>query len=285
MSINLEQLEQVIRETYESLERNNFSTLGRPDHVMWDAPFFGVSSGDDPLYDFLKKHIGAFHWHPLEAFRMKYDDVSDASRLRVISICFPQTMESKASQAKEILCPSREWIVTRGEWEPLVREFSEKITETLQNTGVRCVSIELLPGLMVHKDGHYGLSSTWSHRHAAYISGLGTFGLSDGLITKKGKAVRFTTLILEAPLEIQERPYKDHQEWCLYYKDGSCGACMGRCPINAITEAGHDKNACADYEDVFSTKYWPQDIERGDYILGCGLCQAGIPCQNQNPTK
>ena len=285
MGINLTQLGQAIQKTYESLERNHFSTLGRPDHVMWDAPFFGVSKGDDPLYDFLKEHIGPFHWTPIEAFRLKYPGESSADNLRVVSICFPQTMESKEAQAKETVCPSREWIVTRGEWEPLIREFSEKITGMLVEMGVRCASIELLPGLMVHQDGNFGLSSTWSHRHAAYVSGLGTFGLSEGLITKRGKAVRFTTLILEAPLDVAQRPYKNHHEWCLYFQDGSCGICMSRCPIQAITESGHDKNACADYEEVFATKYWPKNLERGDYILGCGLCQAGIPCQNENPTK
>lgn len=285
MSINTTQLGQTIQETYESLERNHFSTLGRPDHVMWDAPFFGVSKGDDPLYDFLKEHIGPFHWNPLEAFRLKYPGEGKATDLRVVSICFPQTMESKETQSKETLCPSREWIVTRGEWEPLIREFSEKLTHSLNKQGIRCASIELLPGLTVRKDGNFGLSATWSHRHAAYISGLGTFGLSEGLITEKGKAVRFTTLIVEAPLEVEERPYQNHHEWCLYFRDGSCGICMDRCPIGAITENGHDKNACADYEDVFAAKYWPADIKRGDYILGCGLCQVGIPCQNKIPVK
>lgn len=283
MSINLQQLDQIIQKTYTSLELNHFSTLGRPDHVMWDAPFFGVSKGDDPYYNFLKEHIGPFHWSPLEAFRSKYSGESEASRLRVVSICFPQTMESKATQSKETVCPSREWIVTRGEWEPLIREFSQKITNMLEEMGIRSTSIELTPGLMVHKDGNFGLSSTWSHRHAAYISGLGTFGLSEGLITEKGKAVRFTTLIIEAPLEVRERSYIDHHEWCLYFRDGSCGVCMSRCPIQAITENGHDKNACANYEDIFAEKYWPKDIERGDYILGCGLCQVAIPCQNGKP--
>jgi epoxyqueuosine reductase QueG len=250
---------------------------------MWDVPFFGVSYGDDSYYNFLKAHIGEFHWSPLEAFRLKYPGESSEAQLRVVSICFPQTMESKETQAKEMVCPSREWIVTRGEWEPLIWEFSEKLTQSLEGLGVRAASIELLPGLMVHKDGNFGLSSTWSHRHAAYISGLGTFGLSEGLITEKGKAVRFTTLIMEAPLEVKERSYKDHHEWCLYFQDGSCGVCMSRCPIQAITESGHDKNACADYEDVFAEKYWPKVIKRGDYILGCGLCQTGIPCQNAKP--
>lgn len=58
---------------------------------------------------------------------------------------------------------------------------------------------------------------------------------------------------------------------------------MKRCPVQAITEDGHDKDACDAYEEVFAEKYWPQDIRRGDYILGCGLCQAGTPCQNKKP--
>jgi len=283
MSINLQQLDQIIQNTYESLELNHFSTLGRPDHVMWDVPFFGVSKGDDPYYNFLKEHIGEFHWSPLEAFRLKYPGESSEAQLRVVSICFPQTMESKETQSKETVCPSREWIVSRGEWEPMIREFSEELTKTLAELGVRSASIDLLPGLTVHKDGNFGLSATWSHRHAAYISGLGTFGLSDGLITKKGKAVRFATLIVESPLEGTIRPYGNHHEWCLYYRDGSCGVCMSRCPIGAITQQGHDKDACNGYEEVFTSKYWPKDIDRTNYKIGCGLCQVGIPCQNSRP--
>ena len=285
MNLNLQTLGHVIQETYESLERNHFATLGRPDHIMWDAPFFGISKGDDPLYDFLKEHIGPFHWTPLEAFRLKYPGEGAASALRVVSICFPQTKEAKETQSKETVCPSREWIVSRGEWEPMIREFSEKLTKLLQENGIRTVSVDLLPELVVHTDGKQGLSSTWSQRHAAYISGLGTFGLSDGLITEKGKAVRFTTLIVEAPLEVTPRTYETHQEWCLYYKDGSCGVCMGRCPVTAITEVGHDKNACDAYEEVFVTKYWPKDIDRGNYKVGCGLCQTAIPCQDGRPWK
>lgn len=36
----------------------------------------------------------------------------------------------------------------------------------------------------------YGFASSWSERHTAHFCGLGTFGVSDGLITSVGKAVR-----------------------------------------------------------------------------------------------
>ena len=41
----------------------------------------------------------------------------------------------------------------------------------------------------------FGFASTWSERHAAYASGLGTFGLSDGLITPRGQAMRCGSVV------------------------------------------------------------------------------------------
>lgn len=277
------ELKQIINDVYDSLESNNFSTLNRPEAPMWERPLIGIAAGDDSFYDFLKEHIGSFHWSPAEAFQLKYPGSVSRDKLRVVSMVFPQTMETKLTQSKEKLCPSREWIVSRGEWEPLMKEFSGKLVSRLADLDVRSVSIDLLPEFSTAVSEKLGIASRWSHRHIAYLAGLGTFGLSDGLITEKGKAVRITSLIVEAPLTPTERPYSSYNEWCLYFKDGSCGICMRRCPVNAITSEGHDKNACETYEDVFAAKYWPEDIERGNYILGCGLCQAGTPCQNKKP--
>lgn len=277
------ELKQIINDIYDSLEKNNFSTLGRRSAPMWERPLVGVAAGDDPYYDFLKEHIGPFHWSPAEAFQLKYPGAVSGETLRVVSLVFPQTMETKLAQAKEKKCPAREWIVSRGEWEPLMKEFSGKLVKRLDDMGIRCVSIDLLSEFGTARSEKLGMASKWSHRHSAYLAGLGTFGLSEGIITEKGKAVRLTTLIVEAPLAAEARAYSSHHEWCLYFKDGSCGVCMKRCPIHAITAEGHDKDSCDAYEAVFAERYWPEDIERGDYILGCGLCQAGIPCQDKRP--
>ena len=276
-------IEHLINDVYDSLEKNNFSTLNRPDKLMWERPLVGIAAGDDTYYDFLKEHIGSFHWSPSEVFQLKYPGQVSDEKLRVVSMVFPQTMETKQAQSKEKLCPAREWIVSRGEWEPLMKEFSGKLVERLESMGIRSVSIDLQPEFSTAISEKLGIASKWSHRHSAYLAGLGTFGLSEGLITEKGKAVRITSLIIEAPLTPTIRPYSNHNEWCLFYKDGSCGVCMKRCPVNAISTDGHDKEICDTYEEVFAKKYWPEDIKRGDYILGCGLCQAGIPCQNKRP--
>lgn len=281
--MNNNEIEQIINDVYDSLEKNNFSTLNKPGAPMWERPLIGVAAGDDSYYDFLKSHIGPFHWSPADVFQLKYPGSVAKEALSVVSMVFPQTMGTKLAQSKEQLCPAREWIVSRGEWEPLMKEFSGKLVEKLESIGIRSVSIDLQPEFCTARSEKLGIASKWSHRHSAYLAGLGTFGLSEGLITEKGKAVRITSLIIEAPLTPTVRPYSNHNEWCLYFKDGSCGACMKRCPVNAITATGHDKDACDAYEEVFAKKYWPEDIDRGDYILGCGLCQAGIPCQNKRP--
>ncbi len=276
-------LGKLVEEVYCNLRKNNFATLGRPEEPMWDFPMFGIAAGNDPYFDFLKEHIGSFHWSPLEIFKLRYKDSESSQSLRVVSFAFPQTMITKASQAKARQAPSREWIVTRGEWEPLMQEFSGKLVGKLDEMGIRSVSTDLQHEFTTARSEKLGIASKWSHRHGAYAAGLGTFGLSDGLITEKGKAVRFTTLIVEADITITKRPYQSPYEWCLYHKDGSCGVCMKRCPAASITQRGHDKDICDAYEEEFATKFWPEDINRGDYILGCGLCQAGVPCQNKKP--
>jgi len=283
ININNNDIQQIIYETFDSLEKNNFLTLGKQDLAMWERPLIGVAAGDDPYYYFLKEHIGLFHWTPEEAFKLKYAKDVSKENLRVVSMAFPQTMETKQSQSLETKCPSREWIVTRGEWEPLMKEFSGKLVKKLSDMNIRSLSIDLQTEFSTANSETLGIASKWSHRHSAYLAGLGTFGLSEGLITEKGKAVRLTSLIIEAPLTPTVRPYTSHNQWCLYYKDGSCGACIKRCPVNAITFEKHDKEACEAYETVFAEKHWPADIDRGDYILGCGLCQVGIPCQNKKP--
>lgn len=281
--MNNNEMKQIISDVYDSLEKNNFKTLNRPEVPMYDRPLTGVAAGNDAYYDFLKEHIGAFHWNPSEVFQLKYPGPVDQEKLKVVSIVFPQSMEAKIAQSREQKCPAREWIVSRGEWEPLMKEFSGKLVEKLESMGIRSVSIDLQPEFSTMQSETLGLSSKWSHRHSAYLAGLGTFGLSEGLITEKGKAVRITSLIIEADLTPSDKPYSSYNEWCLYFRDGSCGICMKRCPVGAITDAGHDKTACEDYEEYFAAHYWPEDIERGDYILGCGLCQAGTPCQNKRP--
>ena len=69
---------------------------------------------------------------------------------------------------------------------------------------------------------------------------------------------------------------------CLFYVNGSCRACIERCPAGAITERGHDKVKCLEYarEELAYLKE-SYGVER----IGCGLCQTGVPCEAENPVR
>ena len=274
-----------IIDVFGKLEKNNFATLDMPDEPMWEEPLVGIAAGDDEYYEFFKTHIGPFHLTPKELFLTKYEDASDidASNLRVISMAFPQTEKTVREQGRNLLFPCDRWLVSRGEWEPLIQEFSGALTQRFESQGIRAVSLDLFPDFHRETSNELGIASVWSHRHTAFVAGLGTFGLSDGFITEKGKAVRLTSMVVEMPLEVTERRYKDPYEWCKYLGTGWCGVCIKRCPASAITTLGHDKDKCCAYEDVAIKKYWPDHIEKGDYIFGCGICQANVPCSRRKP--
>lgn len=273
--------QELIYNVFDGLTGNHFGVLGLPDEPMWEKPLIGVAAGDDPYYAFLKEHIGEFHWSPAEAFALKYGDKPDASKLRVISMVFPQTKATRDMQAKADIFPCDRWVVSRGEWEGLMREFSPQLEQEFEARGMRAASIDCIKEFSRHDSPTLGVASNWSHRHTAYAAGLGTFGLSDGFISEKGKAIRLTSIIVEGDIEVTPRGDRGPYDWCT-----RCGACVHRCPINAISlETGHDKWACFDYEDYAIEHYWPAHIEKGDYIFGCGLCQVKVPCSSKRPVQ
>jgi len=69
---------------------------------------------------------------------------------------------------------------------------------------------------------------------------------------------------------------------CLFYVNSKCRACIPRCPAGAITEKGHDKVRCRDYQND-DIGYVRQ--EYGVKVAGCGLCQTRVPCEFRNPAK
>lgn len=277
-------IHEVIYGIFDSLESNSFAVLGKPNIPMFERPLIGVAAGDDHYYSFLKKHIGNFHWSPEEVFRLKYKENVKSSSLRVISLVFPQTEETKNMQDRATIFPCDNWVVSRGEWEHMMNEFASKAEEALKKMGIRSVALDLRREFHRQDSESLGIASVWSHRHSAFAAGLGTFSLNDGFITEKGIAVRLTSIIAEAEMDITNRGNRGPYDWCLYYSKGICGACIKRCPVNAISKKdGHDKNKCFDYEDYAVENYWPKHIDRKDYIFGCGLCQSKVPCRDRRP--
>lgn len=279
-----ETLRSAIAAAVEEAAGNHFGAIGRPEQRMWAAPLIGFAAGDDPFFRFFKDDIGPFYWTPAEAFALGRPDLpSHDGDLVSISLVFPQEEATRAEQRGRDREPGSFWISSRNTWEAYMASVCAGIVAALAAEGIAAVAVDLLPELVWLTSGRYGFAARWSHRHAAFVAGLGTFGLSDGLITRKGKAMRCTTVLAKIKLPPDPRPYETHTAWCSYHKDGSCGVCMDRCPIGALTPQGHDKIACKAYEDKLRETMIQDGRMQPPYMLCCGLCQTGVPCEDRAP--
>ncbi len=256
------------------------------EHFAFDTPLVGCASGADSLFPFFKKDIGPnFYWLPEEAFSFAFpEDGANAEELRVVAWILPQTEHTRRAHRRAKTMPSIEWSRVRKYGEMANVALHKAVVAKLQQEGIQACAPSQLSGWARHTSEKYGFASSWSERHAAYACGLGTFGLSDGLITSVGKAVRVGSVIVRAAFQPTPRPYTQHNEWCLYYAKGKCRACMERCPAGAISEAGHDKEKCKRYIRTVTSVHVEQE-QLGFPVNSCGLCQAKVPCEYRNPTK
>jgi epoxyqueuosine reductase len=274
-----------IRETIERFMDSPVNTLANTaNDKAFDRPLVGFARGDDPIFEQLKTDIGAFYMTPLEAFETAYPGSGvKPEELTVISWILPQTAQTKTSNRKQDRYPSERWARAKKFGVPANIKLQNHLVKTLEDAGYPAVAPCLLPLWSEHKSEKYGYASKWSERHTAYAAGLGTFGLCDGLITPVGKAMRCGSLVARISVTPTERPYGKHTEYCLFLTDGTCGICMKRCPVGAITENGHNKQICRAHLDGICTEY--ARTKYGLEINVCGLCQTGVPCQSGIPER
>ena len=254
------------------------------DERAWAEPLVGFCRGDDPLFETYKAVVGSFHWTPREAFSMAFPDIpAEPSELAVIVWILPQTTESKRDNSRETRYPAERWARSRYYGEMFNAEMKRDVASALTGKGFPAIAPMLIPEFTTMSSGTRDIASTWSERHAAYAAGLGTFGLSDGLITPKGKAVRIGSVIAKIEVSSANRPYEDHHAYCLHFGEGTCGECIGRCPAGAISRDGHDKKICESYLAKVTGPFVNDMYGFPGY--GCGLCQAGVPCESGIPTR
>lgn len=248
----------------------------------FEEPLVGFSPGDDAIFESYKDHVGPFHWTPLEIFQHSFPGVSvKPEQLTVISWVLPHTTKTKIEHREAEKMPTERWARARIFGEEVNNELRKHVVEHLSKSGFQAVAPILSPLYkMIIMSEKYGFASNWSERHAAYASGLGTFGLCDGLITPKGKAMRVGSVVAKIQLPATGRPYDDHHAYCLHYSKGTCGVCISRCPSGAMSKEGHNKRICAAHLQTTSN-YVKSTFGFNGY--GCGLCQTGVPCESQIP--
>jgi len=249
----------------------------------WAEPLVGFASGDDPLFEAYKDHVGPFHFTPLEIFSRTFPGINaEAGDLTVISWILPQSDKTKADHRRETQYPSERWARARIFGEKVNAKLRRHVVAALESAGHAAVAPQLSPLWERKESPKYGFASCWSERHAAFASGLGTFGLSDGLITPRGKAMRCGSVVAHIRIPVEERPYQDHHAYCLFFTKEKCGNCIQRCPAGAISEKGHDKIACRKYIREVTAEYVKTKFHMEGYA--CGLCQTGVPCESKIPT-
>ncbi|MDD4138170.1 MAG: 4Fe-4S binding protein, partial [Methanoregula sp.] len=100
----------------------------------------------------------------------------------------------------------------------------------------------------------------FSHRHAAYLAGLGNFGINNTLLTPAfGPRVRFASILTGADLPpdpILQEPLCTR-----------CMRCVDACPVQAIDGKEYpdgltDKSACAIRSEALNNRF----------LSPCGIC-------------
>ena len=241
--------------------------------VMYEEPLIGFASVDDDIFEVFRRKevIGSNYFSPKEWL---------PEARTVISLFLPFTEAVRASNREDTKDPSKEWLYARIEGQEFIGKYMSAIKRHFEERGAAaCVpALDERFGLKIEFTANklrpdFHADSRWSERHAAYACGLGTFSLSRGLITEKGMAGRFASIIVSEVFEPDERKYTGVYDYCI-----RCGACAKKCPANAITlRYGKNNIKCRLYVESMRKKYSPR--------YGCGKCQVGVPCESRCPRK
>lgn len=251
--------------------------------VIFDEPLVRYADGNDSLFDQYKTIIAPIHLTPREALSLAVNLEQEKlpEKLYVISWILPVTLKTRKSNRTKKIEPSILWAQTRWYGELFNEALRTYVVEILTEKGYMAAA----PGIGPHfrqERNDKGYYSNWSERHIAYVAGHGTFSLSDGFITNKGIAHRCGSVVTDLVLTPSRRTASTPFSNCTFYISGGCKACIARCPAGAITETGHDKIRCRDYQrEQFASMRDKLKVAN----TGCGLCQTGVPCEYKNPVK
>ena len=252
--------------------------------AMFDGPTVAVAAADDAWFARFKEVIGPFYWSPQEALSLV---APQATARSVICWSLPVSSPARSTNRRETQVPSRAWAYVRTFGEELNSRMRHGMELRLRSLGFAAVAPAVVSQNTVAERPQVGISSCWSERHTAFVAGLGTFGLSGGLITRHGIAHRLGSVVTDAELPPTPRPYGDDPfAWCLRIAQGTCGVCISRCPVDSIGEnvAARDKLACKRHY-AGTIKAQCADVFGWEGTYGCGLCQTGVPCEDCNPLE
>lgn len=228
--------------------------------TRWGKPIVGIAAAADPLFGRLRSVASPTHAVP-------EDFLPQAKSVVAFFLPFPKGLTNTNIQERN---SSREWGVAYIETNELIRQLSLFLQDFFAARGDRSVMIPA-----THNWDEEKLISDWSHRHIAFIAGVGNFGLNNMLITDQGCCGRIGSFLTSAVMEPDTRR---EQPACLYKYDGSCKKCAERCVNKALFSDSFDRFKCYDMclENV-------NKLETIGYADVCGKCLVAVPCSHMNP--
>ena len=232
----------------------------------WKTPLVSLLSADHPLLPGLRKTVAEDHLLPSEI-------LPGAKSVIIIFIPFEdRIIESNLAGEGA----SEEWAMAYVFTNQLLSYINDEFEKILSEFGFHTAKINA-----THNFSESTLLSRWSHRHLAWIAGMGTFGINNMLITSKGCCGRFGSFVTDADhidLGIPFSESASKNENCLNKRNGSCGLCHKKCFAGAYKYDYFDRQKC--YQMCLKNAENYKSIGLADV---CGKCLVGLPCSQGIP--
>ena len=281
MARDEEDLERLANSFYaHNFARNNYQgegsdgtelNVGKDDSYVgmrfYEPPLLAVGSASDPAFETLRRPevVGPHHMLPS-------DWLPEARS--VISLFLPFTERVITSNTVDPVQPSWEWLFTRVDGQQHLLATAALVRDALIAQGYQAVVPQIDDRYLMRVSPAQMeipvpvFSSNWSERHVAFITGIGTFGRSTNLISKRGTCGRLVSIVTDWEAEPDRRDYEGMYDYC-----SNCGACYDACPGHAYSGGDKDIRLCSAFLQENCAKYAPR--------YGCGKCQSGLPCQTK----
>lgn len=252
----------------EWIENEIQSTISRwksdnGDMDFWRRPLAGVASANDPLIDRLRLVVDSEH-------ATAFDLLASAKSVIVFFVPFHRWVGRENDRSG--FHAARSWAESYTATNSLIGAINQHLKDRLEMEGFEASTTPA-----THNFDEKKLVSRWSHKHLAYIAGLGTFGIHHLIITQAGCCGRLGSLVTSMALPPSSRPQK---EWCLHKQGRRCLACLSKCTYGALRENAYDRRAC--YRQCLENDALYSDLALVDV---CGKCGCNVPCSYGIPME
>jgi epoxyqueuosine reductase QueG len=231
--------------------------------TQWLRPLVGFASAAHPLFDRFKDIIHADHLTPKELL---------PEAKSVVAFFIPFRPELQRENYREEHHCSRSWAVAYIETNQLISDTTAHVKKEVATQGIKAADVP-----PTHNFDEQTLMSNWSHRHMAYVAGIGQFGQHNLLITEKGCTGRLGSFVLDFALTPTP---SDSSENCLHKAGFECLKCVDRCQYDALFEDRFDRFAC--HRQCKGNDRFHEDL---GLVEICGKCASMVPCSTANPVQ